>query len=75
VLAVTLGLPMFRWQRRISETVIPAPSLLGIILKHSGCLIQLTLIFEISDEASSGARGAPAPPTAAGSVEFLVLSF
>ena len=28
-----------------------------------------------SDEASSGARGAPAPPTAAGPVEFLVLFF
>ena len=35
------------------------------------------LFFEcpISDEASSGARGAPTPPTAAGLVEFLVFSF
>ena len=29
----------------------------------------------ISDEASSGTRGAPAPPTAAGLVESLVLFF
>jgi len=28
-----------------------------------------------SDEASRGARGAPAPPTATGLVEFLVLFF
>jgi len=32
-------------------------------------------VLGISDEASSGARGAPAPPTAAGPVESLVPLF
>ena len=39
------------------------------------CVCVCVCVVVVSDKASRGARGAPAPPTAAGPVEYLVLSF